>query len=186
MPFLDIIQERGCRFISTMVVAVFLSVPSMLCADNEVVQQSPPPPPTDEGNEVLIAYTAPFHRVVLTRNFHITDTEEISEYADPVSSLPSRTVKIEKSTQADPVDVMELLLFIRESGFDRLKEAYGGRAQERGYLYTLLVQDGGRNKKIVYRSRPDAEARPKIFSQVENKIIEFAKKATEIKTGEVK
>jgi len=143
-----------------------------------------PPPPHDNGDEPLVSYTAPFHQILLTRNFKITNTEQISEYANPVAAAPSKTVTVTKSTQADIVDVMQLLLFIRESDFDRLKDLYGGNADERGYPYSIVVQDSGTVKKVVYRSRPDAEARPKAFSQVENRIIEFAKKVTEIKTGE--
>lgn len=169
-------KKCGSHFILAIVLAGCLAAPSILSADNKAA---------DDGNEVLIAYTAPFHRVVLTRNFHITNTEEISEYANPVSALPSRTVKVEKSTLADVVDVMELLLFIRETGFDTLKEVYGGDPKERGYPYTIFIQDRGESKKVVYHSRPDAAPRPEAFSKVENRIIEFANKATEIKTGEV-
>ncbi|MCI5143975.1 MAG: hypothetical protein D3923_00270 [Candidatus Electrothrix sp. AR3] len=167
-----------------LIILLFLMPLTGLAAPREAMPHEPPPPLQDDGKETLISYTAPFHQILLTRNFHITDTEQISEYANPVSGVPSKTVTVSKSTQADIVDVMELLLFIRKSNFSRLKENYGGKAEERGYPYTIIIHDAGTKKEVMYRSRPDTEARPETFSQVENKIIEFAKKATEIKTGD--
>ncbi|CAK8714428.1 MAG: hypothetical protein CDV28_11913 [Candidatus Electronema aureum] len=136
-------------------------------------------------HEVLVSYTAPFHQVVLTKDLHLTDTEEVTEYDNPVSSTPSKTVTVKKTAQISKEQAAELLLFIKENGFHQLKDEYGAGPQERNYPYTILVrEDGTREKQVVYRSNPAAAARPKAFSQTEKKIIEFASKAVQLKTGE--
>ncbi|MCW5206034.1 hypothetical protein VU08_03755 [Desulfobulbus sp. F5] len=135
-------------------------------------------------HEVLVSYTAPLHHVVLTKDLHLTDTEEVAEYDNPVSATPSGTVTVKKTAQISKEQAAELLLFIRENGFHQLKDEYGAGSQERNYPYTILVRDGKREKQVIYRSNPAAAARPEAFSQTEKKIIEFASKAVQLKTGE--
>ncbi|MGR0480621.1 MAG: hypothetical protein ACTFAL_04240 [Candidatus Electronema sp. V4] len=135
---------------------------------------------------VMVAYDAPFHRVVLTEDLRLTETKAEAEYDNPVSAAPSRTVKRERSTSVSPEQAAELLRRIRDSGFHELKDAYGAGPQERSYPTVIMIREGGQEKQVVYRSSPAEEERPVAFAKAEQNIIEFARQAvqTQIKKGE--
>ncbi|WP_417909770.1 hypothetical protein [Candidatus Electronema sp. PJ] len=138
----------------------------------------------EEGGEILVSYTAPLRRIVLTRDLHLADTEEIAEYDNPVAAEPSKTKTVKKTALVSEHEAAELLRFIRESGFFNLKAAYGGKPEERNYPTIILVWDKEKKKQVAYYSRPDAESRPTAFAKTEQKIIEFAQhKAVELKSG---
>lgn len=140
---------------------------------------------TEDGGAVLLSYTAPLRRIVLTRDLHLSDTEEIATYDNPVAAEPSTTRTVKKAAQVSEHEAAELLRFLHESGFFDLKAAYGGSPQERNYSYLIVVWDKDKEKQVAYYSRPDAEPRPIAFTKAEHKIIEFAQqKAVELNSGE--
>lgn len=153
---------------------LLLAAPSAFSAETKAAQDS----------EVLILYSAPMHRVLLTRDFRLTDTEELAEYANPVSDVPSKVVTVEKSTHVTPEEAAELLRLLRETDFSALKDGYGADPKERSYPYVIRVRDSTLDKQIVFRSTPDAKLKPKAFAAAEGIIIEFARKAVEINPGE--
>jgi hypothetical protein len=138
----------------------------------------------EEKNGLLIEYAAPFRHIALTADFLLSDIEEMPEYSNPVSAVPSKMTKVEKTAQVSAAEADELLQLIRQSGFERLKDAYGAGSAERGYPHRILVRDGEKTKEVVCRSSPAAEACPDVFANVEKSIIEFARKAVEPNTGE--
>jgi hypothetical protein len=139
---------------------------------------------TEKDSEVLISYTAPFRRIVLTRDLHLTDTEEIAEYDNPVAAEPSKTKRVKKAAQVSEQEAAELLHIIHKSGFFDLKAAYGGKPRERNYPFIILVWDKEKKKQVAYYSRPDAAPRPTAFAKTEEKIIAFAhQKTVELKSG---
>ena len=139
-----------------------------------------------ESAAVIVDYTAPLRRVVLTEDLRLTETTTEVEYAKPISATPSQMVARERSATVLPEQVADLLRFIRESGFHELKEGYGARPQERSYPSVIVVREGGQDKRVVYRSSPAAEACPEAFVTVEQRIIEFARQAVQaqIKKGD--
>lgn len=134
----------------------------------------------------IVVYDAPFHRVALTEDLRLTEIKMEAEHDNPMSAAPSRTVTKERSVSISPEQAAELLRRIRENGFHELKDAYGAGPQERSYATRIVVQEaGGAAKQVVCRSSPAAEECPAAFFKVEQKIIEFARKAVQIqKKGE--
>lgn len=141
-------------------------------------------PKAKEKSGLLIEYAAPFRHIALTADFLLSDIEEMPEYDNPVSAVPSKMTKVEKTARVSEAEANELLQLIRESGFDRLKEAYGAGREERSYPHRILVRDGEKTKEVICRSSPAAAACPEVFANVEKSIIEFARKAVEPKPGE--
>jgi len=137
----------------------------------------------DSQNDPLLVYTAPLRQVTLTRDFRLNDAEEIAAYDNPVAAEPSETVRTEKTARVSEQEAAELLRFIQESGFHALKEECGAGPQERNYAYVILVRDGNGEKKVTYRSSPEAEPRPEAFARAESRILEFARKAVESNKG---
>ncbi len=142
------------------------------------------PPKTGQESGLLIEYAAPFRHIALTADFLLSDSEELPEYDNPVSSVPSKMIKVEKKARVSEAEADELLQFIRESGFDQLKDAYGAGPEERSYPHRILIQDGKKRKEVICCCSPAAAACPEVFAAVEKSIIEFARKAVEPKTGE--
>lgn len=133
---------------------------------------------------LMIKYTAPFRRIVLSPNLHLSDTEEIAEYDNPVAATPSRMTKREKTGQVAEHEAAALLRFIRESGFADLKDVYGAGPEERSYPYQILVRDNDWHKEVLCRSSPAAQPCPKAFIAVQQRIIEFAQQAVQPRKGE--
>lgn len=164
-----------CASPSAAVLCLLLAVPVAFSADKKAVQDS----------EALISYSAPHRQVLLTRDLRLADTEELAEYANPVSDAPSKVVTVEKSTHVTPEEAAELLRLLRETtDFSALKDAYGAGPKERSYPYIIRIRDGRQDKQVVFRSSPDAQLKPKAFATAEGIIIEFARKAVEINPGE--
>jgi hypothetical protein len=132
----------------------------------------------------VLEYAAPFRQIILSADLRLSDIEELPEYDNPVSAVPSKMTKTEKTAQVAAAEADELLQFIRESGFDGLKDAYGAKPEERSYPHRILVRDGATSKEVICRSSPAAEACPEVFVKVEKRIIKFVHKAVEPKTGE--
>ena len=137
-----------------------------------------------EGTDVLLTYTAPMRRVVLTRDLRLADIEEVAEYSNPVAAEPSALQTVRKEGRVTAGEATELLRFIRATGFFQLKAAYGGGPQERSYPYRITVWNEDKEQQVTYYSRPDVEPRPSAFAETEQKIITLARqKAVELKSG---
>jgi hypothetical protein len=170
---------------STGLRASMLTISLLLLARPSAFAEETQPAVQEDSGGVLVSYTAPMRKVVLTRDFRLTDTEELAEYANPVSDAPSKVVTVTKSTQVAAEAAAELLRSLRETDlYYALKDSYGAGAEERSYPYTILVRDGGQEKQVICRTSPEAAAKPKAFAAAEGRIIEFARKAVEINEGE--
>jgi hypothetical protein len=159
--------------IQALVVIFLLSPPSLA----EEVAAGP------AATEHILIYNAPFQRLILSSDLRLLHIEERAEYDTPVSSTPSRTSTVETVCQLAPEDATALLRFIQESGFYDLKDAYGAEATARSYPHSIFVRDGVQEKEVVYRSRPDTEAAPEAFLQVEKKISHLIQQHLESHSG---
>lgn len=136
------------------------------------------------SDDPLLRYTAPLRQVTLTRDFRLADAEDIAEYDNPAAAEPSKTVRTERTASVSEEEAAELLRFIKESGFHALQEECGAKLQERHYAYVIAVLDGDGEKRVTYRSSPEAEPRPEAFARAETRILEFARKAFASNKGE--
>lgn len=98
-------------------------------------------------------------------------------FDDPRSDTPAKLTSIDQKAAVSPEAVKRLLALIESAGFFDLKGEYGGAANRRYYGHTITVKVGAREKKVIYRSRPDAEPAPEGFAKVERRILDFAKEA---------
>lgn len=138
----------------------------------------------DASDEPLLVYTAPLRQVTLSSDFRLADAEDLAEYDNPAAAEPSKTVRTEKTARVSEEETAELLRFIKASGFHALQEEYGAKAQERHYAYIIAVRDGDGEKRVTYRSSPEAAPRPEAFARAETRILEFTQKAFASNKGE--
>ncbi len=141
------------------------------------------PPSFAEGSEAaaepLLIYTAPFQQIQLSADFRLVMVEDLAEYDNPVSSIPSRRTRVEHVHQLTREEGTALLRFIQESGFYDLEDSYGAGEGKRSYPFSIFVRDGALEKEVRYHSRPDTEARPEAFVRVEKEILALVQQARE-------
>jgi hypothetical protein len=115
----------------------------------------------------LLDYSSPSLQVQLTGNYVVKRHAKCT-YSNPVSATPSHVSWEEETMHITDTQLEELMNMIKSNGFYALESSYGANQQERHYPYSLVVNVPGLGeKKIVYRSRPDAPACPTPFRDIE-------------------
>ncbi len=81
-----------------------------------------------------------------------------------------------KETGLSEGEINDLIDLIRQTGFMKLDNTYGGASPgQRFYSYNLTVQIGGEKKEVIYQSFPGADPMPEAFKGLIDKLYELVK-----------
>lgn len=115
---------------------------------------------------------------ITIENKHIRHVETRYEFENPVSSIPSSWHEV-VLTDANLTDQQwsDLKQFIKDSGFETLKDAYGAPEGKRYYPYNLTIARGEERKEVQYRSNPSYDKPPEPFWAIEKYLFDLSNQA---------
>ncbi|CAN1208666.1 hypothetical protein TUMEXPCC7403_00495 [Tumidithrix helvetica PCC 7403] len=105
---------------------------------------------------------------ITIKNKHIKHVHTEYEYDSPVSGNPSgskQSVLIDKNLTEK--QWKDLKTYIKNSGFEKLEDAYGAPEGHRYYPCTITIGWGSEKKEVKYRSNPSYSEAPPTFKNIE-------------------
>jgi hypothetical protein len=95
-------------------------------------------------------------------------------YPHPAATTPSEVKQTRGAVTLSATQLENLRSVMTNSGFMKLKPAYGAPEEERHYPYMLEVTLDGESRSVVYRSNPSYLPAPQAFSQVQQAVEALA------------
>ncbi|MCS6823088.1 MAG: hypothetical protein NZ529_02245 [Cytophagaceae bacterium] len=133
---------------------------------------------TKPNNQIIYLEHSSSNLSVIIHQNNLEATEYKDSYDNPVSSIPSGRKEVKKKYTLTKEELNDLITLIKKNGFMSLpKSEYGANIKDRFYSYTLYVKAEGKEKKVLYRSNPSAEAAPKAFLEIEAMVNKLYQKA---------
>lgn len=170
-------------------VLAFAAVLALALADPATAQEPRRKPGGDDkpGEGMWVTYDSSQDDIEIKGNklvhliHHMESDPNRPQNPNPISVKTER-----REGELSAAQLSELASLIDSAGFFKLNDQYGGAEGQRYYAYVIHVKQEKpvREKKVTYRSRPDAEVRPPAFARVEERLLAVAKEVAKAKTPE--